>query len=100
MSALDLNVVTERVDGRTFDLVIATNVLIYYDVFEQALAMSNIGSMLKPGAFLLANVSVPDLTSLAIRPLDTTTTLYARGATESIRDFVVWYRASPATIGP
>ena len=65
----------------------------YYDVFEHALAMSNVEAMLKPGGFLLANFSAPNLTSLTIRPLETTTTLYARAVNENIRDFMVWYKA-------
>ena len=73
--------------------MIATNVFIYYDVLEQALAMSNVEAMLKPGAFLLANVSAPNLTSVTIRPVETTTTLYARTVNENIRDFIVWYEA-------
>jgi SAM-dependent methyltransferase len=95
MSVLDVNIVAERLDGEAFDLVIATNVFIYYDELEQALAMSNIEAMLKPGAFLLANVSAPKLTSVTIRPVDTTTTMYARGAAgnENILDFIVWYKA-------
>ncbi len=93
MSVQDLNIVTERLDGEVFDLVIATNVFIYYDVLEQALAMSNVEAMLRPGGFLLANVSAPNLTALTIRPVETTTTLYARAANENIRDFIVWYRA-------
>ena len=93
MSVLDVNIVTDRLDGQAFDLVIATNVFLYYDVFEQALAMSNVEAMLKPGGFLLANFSAPNLTSLTIRPLETTTTLYARAVNENIRDFIVWYRA-------
>lgn len=95
MSVLDVNIVTERLDGETFDLVIATNVFIYYDVLEQALAMSNVEAMLKPGAFLLANVSAPNLTSVTLRPVDTTTTLYtrARDVNENIIDFIVWYQA-------
>ena len=44
MSVMDLNIVTQRLDGEPFDLVIATNVFIYYDVLEQALAMSNVGA--------------------------------------------------------
>jgi chemotaxis methyl-accepting protein methylase len=87
----DVNIVTDCLDGQALDLVIATNVFIYYDVFEQALAMSNVEAMLKPGGFLLANFSVPNLTSLTIRPLETTTT-YARGVNENSRDFIVWYR--------
>ena len=93
MAASDVNIVTDRLDGQAFDLVIATNVFIYYDAFEQALAMSNVEAMLKPGGFLLANFSAPNLTSLTIRPLETTTTLYARAANENIRDFIVWYKA-------
>jgi hypothetical protein len=34
------------------------------------------------------------LTSVTIRPLDTTTTLYARAAKENVRDFIVWYKAN------
>ena len=64
----DVNIVTERLDGGAFDLVIATNVFIYYDLFEQALALSNVEAMLRPGGFLLANFSAPRLTSITIRP--------------------------------
>jgi CheR methyltransferase, SAM binding domain len=92
MSVLDVNIVTQRLE-EAFDLVIATNVFIYYDVLEQALAMSNVEAMLKPGAFLLANVAAPNLTSVTIRPVETTTTLYAKTGNENIRDFIVWYEA-------
>jgi SAM-dependent methyltransferase len=93
LSVLNVNIVTDRLDADPFDLVIATNVLIYYDVLEQALALSNVESMLKPGGLLLANFSGPDLTSIRLRPIDTTTILYGRTATENIRDFMVWYQA-------
>jgi hypothetical protein len=47
----DLNVVLQRPDpaAAPFDLVIATNILLYYDVFEQSLAGINIAKMLRPG---------------------------------------------------
>jgi hypothetical protein len=93
LSVLDLNIVAERLDDAAFDLVIATNVFIYYDVVEQALAMANVGAMLKPGAFLLANVSAPVLMSAPLRRVDATTTVYARAAGENITDRIVWYRA-------
>jgi chemotaxis methyl-accepting protein methylase len=86
--------VTDRLDVEPFDLVIATNVFIYYDVLDQALALANVAAMLKPGGFLLANVSVPELASVGMRPVDTTTILYARTGTENIRDFMVWYQAA------
>jgi hypothetical protein len=95
MSVRNVNIVTERLDAEAFDLVVATNVFIYYDVLEQALAMSNVEAMLKPGAFLLANFSAPNLTTVTIRPVETTTTLYARArdVNERILDFIVWYKA-------
>jgi hypothetical protein len=94
LSVADLNIVTQRLDGEGFDLVIATNVFIYYDVLEQALALTNVEAMLKPGAFLLANVAAPPVRALTIRPVDTQTTLYARAPNrENILDFIVWYQA-------
>ena len=75
--------------------MIATNVFVYYDVLEQALAMANVDAMLKPGGYLLANFAAPELRSLPIRPIETMTTLYARArdANENILDFIVWYKA-------
>lgn len=94
MSALDVNIVTDRLDGQAFDLVIATNVFIYYDALDQALAMSNVEAMLNPGGFLLANVPAPGLSSVALRPVDTTTTRYtnARDGSENVVDFMVWFQ--------
>jgi hypothetical protein len=51
----DLDVILQRPDplpdAERFDLVIATNILIYYDVFEQSLALANIARMLHPGEY-------------------------------------------------
>ena len=75
--------------------MIATNVFIYYDVLEQALALANVDAMLKPGAFLLANFAAPQVRALTIRPIDTHTTVYGRAqnGAENMLDFLVWYRA-------
>jgi SAM-dependent methyltransferase len=54
----ELNIVLERLtlaDADRFDLIIVTNVLVYYGRFEQALALANIASMLRPGGYLLTN---------------------------------------------
>ena len=55
----DLNVIVQRVEPVTseerFDLIVATNLLIYYDVFEQALALANVAKMLRPGGLFLSN---------------------------------------------
>jgi hypothetical protein len=55
----DVNIVLERTDDEPFDLVVATNILVYYDAFEQSLALTNIAKMLRPGGFLLTNYAVP-----------------------------------------
>ncbi len=60
----DLNAVTQTMDvpeGQGFDLVVATNVLVYYDLFQQALAMSSIAHMMNPGGIFLANHALPAL---------------------------------------
>jgi SAM-dependent methyltransferase len=59
---IEMNIVLERLDhlgeADRFDLVIATNVLVYYDGFGQSLALANIASMLRPGGFFLTNYAV------------------------------------------
>ena len=62
MKAYDANIVAQTMDfppGGAFDLVIATNVLVYYDRFQQALAMANIARMLNRGGIFLANNVLP-----------------------------------------
>ena len=58
----DLDIVVEHLNPaageRPFDLIVATNVLLYYGAFEQALALRNISAMLNPGGYLLTNTPV------------------------------------------
>lgn len=58
----DLNIVLERVsplkDTDRFDVIVATNILVYYDAFEQALALTSISAMLRPGGVFLSNYKV------------------------------------------
>ena len=66
MSAGRLNIVTERLADRApFDLVVATNVLGYFDDRQLALALSNIAAMLGPGGYLLHNESRAGLVETA-----------------------------------
>ena len=63
----DLNIVVDRLalgGGDGFDLIVATNVLVYYDVFEQALAAANIAAMLRPGGVFVTNTAVLPTTPL------------------------------------
>jgi hypothetical protein len=66
-----LNVVYQRLtlpEAERFDLVVATNILVYYDGFEQALALANVGAMTAAGGLLIANSAVPDVPGAVLRP--------------------------------
>lgn len=88
---LDLNVVVQRSDAHRFDLVVATNVFVYYDVFEQVLALSNVRSMLKPGGILLSNNALLELPSSGMRSTGYVTVEYSDVRDDG--DHIVWYRA-------
>ena len=61
LAAATLDVVTERLDGPAFDLIVATNILPYFDDAELMLAMSNVAAMLAPGGVFLHNEARPVL---------------------------------------
>lgn len=60
-----LDIVTERIDGRQYDLIIATNILPYFDDAPLVLAASNIAAMLAPGGVFLHNEPRPLLGTVA-----------------------------------
>jgi hypothetical protein len=88
----DLNIVLQRPaplpDGERFDLVIATNILIYYDIFEQSLALVNVSKLLRPGGILLTNNPLFELPTVPMRTGGETEVRYVPGGS----DGVVWYR--------
>jgi hypothetical protein len=88
----DLNIVVQRLDDRQFDLVVATNVFIYYDVLDQVLALTNVGAMLAPGGFLLSNNALLELPSASVRSVGYLTVLYSDRPDDG--DHVVWYQRS------
>jgi SAM-dependent methyltransferase len=55
LSAAPLDVVIEHLDVPAFDLIVATNILPYFDDVELMLAMSNVNRMLVPGGVFLHN---------------------------------------------
>lgn len=62
MTPLDTNIVFQHLaisPQEGFDLIIGTNVFIYFGVFEQALARKNMALMLKPGGFVFSNDELP-----------------------------------------
>ena len=63
ITPLDMNIVYQRLvlpPEQAFDLVIGTNVFVYYGEFEQSLARANIAAMLRPGGFFLSNDKLPN----------------------------------------
>jgi CheR methyltransferase, SAM binding domain len=54
-----LDIVTERLQTTPFDLIVATNILPYFDDTQLALALSNIAAMLAPGGLFLHNERRP-----------------------------------------
>jgi hypothetical protein len=95
VSAVDLNVVLQRLDlggDEKFDLVIATNILVYYDTFEQSLALANIASLLKPSGFLLSNNALAELPSIPMHSTGYQTVVYSDRPGDG--DHIVWYQRS------
>lgn len=92
----DLNVVTERLDtppADRFDLVVATNVLLYYDVFEQSLAATSVAGMLRPGGFLLTNNRIFELPGIPLAGAGFTDVVYmSLAGVGDAGDRLVWYR--------
>jgi len=63
VTPVDMNIVFQTVTlpaDKQFDLVIGTNIFVYYGSLEQSLARANIGMMVKPGGYLISNESLPD----------------------------------------
>jgi hypothetical protein len=58
VTPVDMNVVFQTIPlpaDKQFDLVIGTNIFVYYNSFEQSLARANLATMIKPGGYLITN---------------------------------------------
>lgn len=90
---LDINIVYQRLalpPEQAFDLVIGTNIFLYYGEFEQSLARANIAAMLRPGGFLLSNDKLPDTVPSGID--DVLDTPVISSVEPFIRDIVFCYQ--------
>jgi hypothetical protein len=95
ITPVDLNIVHQRMAApQDFDLIIATNILVYYDVFEQSLALANIESMLRDGGFLLSNNALLELPVGKMKSVGYLTAVYSDRPDDG--DHIVWYQRSPA----
>jgi hypothetical protein len=91
---VDLNIVLERLNlapADRFDLLVGTNIFVYYDAFEQALALENAGAMLKPGGLLLTNDRLPAVPGGSMRLAGVTVVPYGPARVSAVQA-VGWYR--------
>ena len=88
---LYLDIVVERLNvpaAERFDLIVGTNIFIYYDSFQQSLALENAGAMLKPGGLLLTNDSLPEVHGGSMRAAGISV-FRATGERAGVRDLKV-----------
>jgi hypothetical protein len=91
---VDLNIVLERLNlapADQFDLLVGTNIFVYYDAFEQALALENAGAMLKRGGLLLTNDRLPAVPGGSMRLDGITVVPYGPAGVNALQA-VGWYR--------
>lgn len=96
MHPTDLDVVYQRQiipDSEKFDLVVATNVFVYYGAFEQALAMANLSSMLRRNGLLFTNDTLPEQAGLPLRHIGFSETAYSPRPHDG--DRVIFYAQAP-----
>jgi SAM-dependent methyltransferase len=90
---VDLNVVFEELDrspDKRFDLIVATNVFLYYGTLQQALALQNLSTLLKRGGLLLTNDWLPHVPQIPMSPIGYTPVKYGEGGDWG--DNVFWWQ--------
>ena len=94
LDVCDLNIVLERLspsgDEERLDLIVATNILVYYSVFEQSLVLANLASMRRPGGLLLSNNMLVELPTTPLHAVGDTRVIYSEHPDDT--DDIVWYR--------
>lgn len=75
ITPVDMNIVYQRLPiapKQRFDLIIGTNIFLYYGGFEQALARVNVASMLNPDGYLLSNDKLENAVPAGLEQVMTT----------------------------
>ncbi|MBI2677894.1 MAG: class I SAM-dependent methyltransferase [Candidatus Koribacter versatilis] len=91
VDAADLNAVYERLTlpaSERYDVIIGTNIFVYYGPFEQSLVLANAAQMLRPGGVLLSNNLLPDTPSSGMESLGYVTTVYSERAEDGDQIFI------------
>ena len=93
IAAHDLNVTAQRLtlrENERFDLMIGTNIFVYYDRLQQGLAMANVADMLRPGGLLLSNNALVEVPATGMRSIGYSKVLYSNR--EEDGDLIIWYQ--------
>jgi hypothetical protein len=93
ITPIDLNIVLQHRDlpaRDLFDLIVATNIFVYYDTFEQTLALANVERMLRPGGVMLSNNVLLELPFSRMHSIDYLTVVYSERPNDG--DHIVWYQ--------
>jgi hypothetical protein len=93
ITARDVNITAQSPtleNDQNFDLIVGTNVFLYYDRLQQGLAMVNIAGMLRPGGILLSNNALVEVPSTGMRSIGYSKVLYSNRDEDG--DLVIWYQ--------
>ena len=102
ISAEQLDVVTARLSAAPFDLIIATNILPYFDDTQLMVAVSNISAMLTPGGVFMHNEprqvlgDITEALGLRFEQLRRVTIASVTGASGPLTDVILLHRKSDA----
>lgn len=90
---LNLDIVLQHLDlaeNEKFDLIVATNIFVYYEELEQTLALKNVEKMLRPGGVLLSNTALLELPGSQVRSVDNLSVQYSERPGDG--DHIIWYQ--------
>jgi len=93
IAARDINITAEAPtleNGQAFDLIVGTNIFLYYDRLQQGLAMLNIAGMLRRGGVLLSNNALLEVPSTGMRSIGYSKVMYSNRDEDG--DLVIWYQ--------
>ena len=93
ISPIDMNITAQTAslaDAERFDMIIATNVFVYYDRLQQALAMVSVANMLRPAGLLVSNNALVEVPSVGMRSIGYSKILYSNR--EEDGDVIIAYQ--------
>ncbi len=89
----DTNIVVQSpllLEKDKYDLIIGTNIFVYYGEFEKALVMKNLDKMLRKGGIVLSNDALTEVPTTNLRKIGQTETFYSDKKIDG--DLVIWYQ--------